>query len=136
MPILNYTTKIEVFTTVGEIQSNLAKHGARKIMLDYDGAGNISAISFVIDTPGGIRGIKLPARPDVVFEVLKKQKVKCDEAQAARIAWRVVKSWVDAQMAILETEMVDMDEIFLPYMLNEKGQTLFEVYQKNQLLLE
>lgn len=31
--------------------------------------------------------------------------------------------------------MVQMDEIFLPYMLNNSGQTVFEVYRKNQLVL-
>lgn len=39
-------------------------------------------------------------------------------------------------MAILESEMVQMDEIFLPYMLNGTGQTVFEAYRNNQLALE
>ena len=38
-------------------------------------------------------------------------------------------------MAILESEMVQMDEIFLPYMIDGKGQTLFQAYRNNQLLL-
>jgi len=32
--------------------------------------------------------------------------------------------------------MVQLDEIFLPYMVNQSGQTLFEAYRSNQLLLE
>ena len=39
-------------------------------------------------------------------------------------------------MAILESEMVQIDEIFLPYMVNNAGQTLFEAYRNNQLMLE
>lgn len=39
VPILNYTTKVDVFTTLGEIQAQLVKHGARKIMQDYDDSG-------------------------------------------------------------------------------------------------
>lgn len=39
-------------------------------------------------------------------------------------------------MAILESEMVQMDEIFLPYMLNRTGQTVFEADRNNQLALE
>ena len=39
-------------------------------------------------------------------------------------------------MAILESEMVQMDEIFLPYMINQDGQTVFEAYRKNQLMLD
>lgn len=136
MPLLNYTTKVDVYTTLGAIQGQLVKHGAKKIMQEYDDQGRIYALSFSVDTPSGQRGIKLPANVDAVHAVLTRQKVKCDREQAERVAWRIVKDWVEAQMAILESEMVQLDEIFLPYMINNSGQTLFEVYRNNQLLLE
>ena len=136
MPLLNYTTKVNVYTTLGEIQAQLVKHGARKIMQDYDEAGNITALTFCIDTPTGIRGIRLPANTEAVHTVLTRQKVKCDREQAERVAWRIVKDWVEAQMAILESEMVQMDQIFLPYMVNNQGQTFFDAYRNNQLRLE
>ena len=136
MPLLNYTTKVDIYTTLGAIQGQLVKHGAKKIMQDYDDNGKIAALSFLIETLVGERGIRLPANVDAVYEVLRRQKVKCDRDQAERVAWRIVKDWVEAQMAILESEMVQMDEIFLPYMINGSGQTLFEAYRSNQLLLE
>lgn len=136
MPILNYTTKVDVYTTLGQIQGILVKHGARKIMQDYDDAGHIRALSFLIDTPTGLRGIRLPANTEAVQRVLAKQKVKCDRDQAERVAWRIVKDWIEAQMAILESEMVQLDQIFLPYMVNDNGQTVFEIYRANQLFLE
>ena len=135
MPILNYTTKVDVFVTLGEIQSRLVKHGAKKIMQDYDDRGRLSALSFLINTPAGPRGIRLPANVDAVQNVLIRQKVKCDREQAERVAWRIVKDWVEAQMAILESEMVQMEEIFLPYMVNGTGRTFFEEYKKNQLFI-
>lgn len=113
MPLLNYTTKVDVYTTLGAIQGQLVKHGAKKIMQDYDDQQRIAAICFLIDTPFGLRGIRLPANVDAVHEVLRRQKVKCDREQAERVAWRILKDWVEAQMAILESEMVQMDEIFL-----------------------
>ena len=136
MPLLNYTTKVNVYTTLGEIQGQLVAHGAKKIVQDYDEDGHIAALSFLIDTPAGPRGIRLPANVDAVHAVLTRQKVKCDRDQAERVAWRIVKDWVEAQMAILESEMVHMDEIFLPYMVNDSGKTLFQVYRNNQLMLE
>lgn len=136
MPILNYTTSVNVFKTLGEIQMQLVKHGAKKIMQDYDDDGNIVALSFLVDTPTGPRGIRLPANVDAVHAVLTRQRIKCDREQAERVAWRIVKDWVEAQMAILESEMVQMDEIFLPYMVNGSGQTLFQAYRDNQLMLE
>ena len=136
MPLLNYTTKVDVYSTIGSIQGILVKHGAKKIMQDYDDNGHITALSFMVDTPAGPRGIRLPANALAVQRVLEKQRVKCDFDQAERVAWRIVKDWIEAQMAILESEMVQMDEIFLPYMIvNNSGQTLFERYRDNQLML-
>lgn len=43
MPILNYTTQISSFKTVAEIQQILVKHGAKRIVQDYDENGAISA---------------------------------------------------------------------------------------------
>lgn len=136
MPLLNYTTKVDVYTTVGAIQGCLVKHGAKKIMQDYDDENRLVSLSFMINTPVGPRGIRLPANVDAVHKVLTRQKDKCDREQAEKVAWRILKDWVEAQMAILESEMVQMDEIFLPYMVSGTGQTLFEVYRNNHLMLE
>lgn len=139
MALLNYSTSIDVHKTLGEIQKNLVQHGARKLMYDYDENGRIQALCFSILTPDGERGIKLPANVPAIYEVLKQQKrsgkikIKPDYEQAERVAWRIIKDWVEAQMAILESQMVVFEEIFLPYMVNNKGQTFFQAYQQKQL---
>jgi len=46
---------------------------------------------------------------------------------AARVAWRICKDWIEAQLAIVDAEMADMMEIFLPYAQTESGETLYEV---------
>lgn len=135
MPILNYTTKVDVYETIGAIEGKLAKHGARKIMKEYDDDGEIFALSFMVNTPTGSQAIRLPANVDAVHKVLLRQKVKADRAQAARVAWRIVKDWVEAQLAIIEAEMVTMDEIFLPYMLVDDRRTVYQAYLSNQLRL-
>lgn len=136
MPLLNYTTKVDIFTTLGQIQGMLVKHGAKKILQEYDDNGQVEAVSFMINTPVGIQAVRLPANVDAVQRVLTKQKVKCDRAQAERVAWRIVKDWVEAQMAILESEMVTMDEIFLPYMIDKSGRTVYQLFATNVLLLD
>lgn len=100
MPLLNYTTKVDVYTTLGTIQGQMVKHGARKIMQDYDDDGHITALAFMVDTPAGLQEIRLPANVDAVHAVLIRQKVKCDREQAERMAWRIVKNWGETQMAI------------------------------------
>ena len=57
MAIKNYTTKVDAYTSIGEIQGALARHGATKIMIDYDN-GKPQAIAFGIDTPAGPRGFR------------------------------------------------------------------------------
>ena len=47
-------------------------------------------------------------------------------AQALRVSWRIVKDWVEAQMAIVDTKMVTLDQVFLPYVIMPDGRTLYE----------
>ena len=55
MAIKNYTTEVEVYKSLGEIQGALAGHGARKVMVDYNAAGQPTGIMFAIETPAGPR---------------------------------------------------------------------------------
>ncbi len=133
MALLNYTTQIEALKTTGEIQGILAAHGARSIKTDYTNDGQIEALSFLVLTPQGEVAIRLPVDPEAVLKVLTRQnrlgrvpKRYLSKAQAVRVAWRIVKDWVAAQMAILETEMVKMEQIFLPYVVTPGGRTLYE----------
>lgn len=135
MPIKNYTTKVDVYQSLGEIQGALAKNGARKIMIDYDEKGNPVGVTFGINTPQGSLGFLLPANIEGVLRVFAKQKIKTDRAQAERTAWRNIRDWVLAQMAFVEAGNVEVDEVFLPYLTDGKGRTLYQVYQSGQLLL-
>ena len=135
MPIKNYTTKVDVYQSLGEIQGALAKNGARKIMIDYDEKGNPVGVTFGINTPQGSLGFLLPANIEGVLKVFAKQKIKTDRSQAERTAWRNIRDWVLAQMAFVEAGNVEVDEVFLPYLTDGKGRTLYQVYQSGQLLL-
>ncbi len=50
---------------------------------------------------------------------------------AARVAWRIIKDWVAAQLAIVESGMVEIAEVFLPYQLVADDKTVFDVMQRN-----
>lgn len=134
MPIKNYTTKIDVYTSVGEIQGALARSGADKIVVDYDN-GNPIAIEFAMNTPAGMRGFTLPAAVDGTLRAFSKQKVRADREQAERTAWRNIRDWVLAQIALIESCDVPADQIFLPYLTDKKGTTLYEAYINGQLML-
>ena len=135
MPIKDYTTKIDVYTTIGQIQGTLVKHGARRILQEYDQGGFPQTICFEIDTPQGLRAIRLPARVEGIQKTFQRDKARADMAQAQRTAWRIIKDWVDAQMAFIDSLMTSLEEVFLPYMIADENQTVFEKYQNQQLLL-
>lgn len=142
MAILNYTTTVDSFKTASEIEYILMKHKAKSIMKNYDGE-SITGLSFLIDTGFQQIPVRLPVKVDECLEVLKREKknsprssIKATREQAERVAWRILKDWIEAQMALLDIEMVEMQEIFLPY-IEIQGQTIYEkLEQKNFLLLE
>ncbi len=141
MPLLNYTTQIEASKTVGQIHGILVAHGARSILTNYDNQGQIESLSFEVETPHGIAHIKLPINVEAVLRVMMRSDSRVprrlvNRTQATRIAWRIVKDWVEAQMAILETEMVKMEQIFLPYIQTQNGETLFEVFEARKMLTQ
>jgi len=136
MALLNYSTKIPAGKTAAEVQQDLAKHGAKRVMLDYGDGGEPEALTFQVLRGEESLAFKVPVRPDLVLKVLEKQyragqlrshMPRPTKEHAVRVAWRIIKDWVEAQMAILETEMVTMEEVFLPYLLDSKGQTLYQV---------
>ena len=127
MAIKNYTSGVDVFTSLGEIQGALAGHGARQIMVEYDEKGRPTGVTFSIDTPTGRRGFMLPANIDGVLLVFKQQKIKDDRDQAERTGWRNLRDWVLAQMAIIE--------VFLPYLTDGHGNTLYTLYSSGTLRL-
>lgn len=135
MPIKNYTTKMDVFESLGEIQGALAKNGARKIMVDYDADGRPIGITFGLQTKQGGMLFQLPANTPGVMAAFARQKIKVDKDQAERTAWRNIRDWVLAQMAFVEAGNVQVDEVFLPYLTDGKGRTLYQAYQTGQLLL-
>ena len=53
------------------------------------------------------------------------------------MAWRIIKDWIEAQLAIVEAEMVEMAEVFLPYAVTKSNKTLYQdvIENKSDMLL-
>ena len=102
MPIKNYTTKVPVAQTVGEIQTLLATHGARRIMMDYEEDGSVKAVTFGLEIRGVLQGFRLEAKANGVINCLKSSRCSCNQKQAERIAWRNIKDWIAAQVALYQ----------------------------------
>lgn len=137
MPIPKFTTKVDVFKTLSEIQKILVSHGCQKIVFDNKN-GLPVALTFSIEWQGSLVAFCLPCNFEGILKAMKKDKVQkslCTEEQAIRVGWRILKSWVEAQLAIVESEMVMLPEVFLPYAVTKNGDTLFKHIQSNNSLL-
>lgn len=132
--LLNYTTEIAVDKTIGEIYSILARNKTTAIMSEFDGAENIVALSFKAKTEFGEMAFRLPANVQAASKALNDQvqqrliprKFYNDVPQARRVAWRIVRQWIEAQMALIQLGQVKLEQVFLPYAQNQSGQTLYE----------
>lgn len=135
MGTLNYTTTITPDKTVGEMHSLLARQGASAIATRYADRQPV-ALSFTLDTPTGAQAFTLPANVDGVEHLLTRQSRSrtigrryANRGQAERTAWRVLKAWLEAQLALVEAEMVTLDQVMLPYMHVDGDRTLYDAYR-------
>lgn len=138
MALLNYTTKIDSFKTISEISQLLARAGASAVMHDYDQNGYIIALSFKIRMGDKEIAFRLPTDWRPVLQVLQEQRVPRSlqtQEQALRVAWRITKDWIAAQVAFIETSMVTTAQVFLPYAVTNSGQSLYEYIGQNTNLL-
>lgn len=141
---LNYTTAIPVHQTVTECQSILARAGASSASLHFDD-GQPVGLSFSLKTPHGIRDFMLPVNIDGMQRVLAEAERKgafeaarkrpgtyTSREHAARVAWRVLKDWLEAQLALIAARMVTIEEIMLPWLRVDDGQTLYQAYRDRE----
>lgn len=141
--IKNYTTDVPTERTVSEIQKILSQNGARGIALEYDGNGNIKDIFFKIILHEKELPFRLPAKAERVYAALhgdasygyKERYDKQWHAEAERIAWRICKTWLEAQVTLINLEQAKIEEVFLPYLIISGSKTLFETMEENQFLL-
>jgi len=141
--LLNYTTEIKVDKTLIEIEKMLVDAGAQRILKEYDTDGNITTLSFMIQTDKGLIPIRMPMNVKAVMQVINTQtdeytksrsgsRLKVpkryynDWEQARRVGWRIIKDWLESQLALIQLQMVKIQEIFLPYIIGIDGKTVYE----------
>ena len=144
---LNYTTTVPAHQTVAECQSILAAAGAASVAIHYEG-GEPAGLSFQLRTPHGPRNFTLPVNVDAMrvrlaksrregaFDSLHASYAKLASYQtrehATRVAWRVIKDWLEANLALIAAEMATIDEVMLPYLHVDEERTLWQAYQERE----
>jgi hypothetical protein len=136
---LNYTTTIDADKSAGECIGRLASHGASAIGITYVKAFP-TGLRFSIETAWGERHYTLPVNVEGTHRALARAyqagKISPRFAtldQAKRVAWRVLKHWLEAQLALIEAGVAEMQQVMLPYMqVDEVGTTLWDRYLDNE----
>lgn len=135
MPILNYRTRVAPERTVGEIQKMLVAHDADAVVTRYENRIPVG-ISFRLPTPYGVRDFTLTVDADGVYRVLDRDpKLTASQRTHERaewIAWRVLKDWLEAQLALIEAGMATIDKVMLPYMHISGELTVYDAYRERE----
>ena len=136
---LNYTTTVDPDKTAMECIAVLTKHGASKVAISLGEDRVPDGLEFVVKTAFGPRGYSLPVNTDGAVKVLRQawrdgkiQRRFAEPAQARRVAWRTMKDWLAAQMALIEVGMVDLPQVMLPYMRIDDEHTLYHAWLENE----
>jgi hypothetical protein len=140
MALLNYSTEVPATRTVSQIIDILVKANAQRVLAEYTDQ-RPSGVAFQLHTAYGDRYYSLPVNVLAVEKVIRRYGSGVPPrfktyAQAERIAWRILKDWLEAQVALIQTEMVALDQVLLPYMrVDEIGTTVYDQYRDQQLAL-
>lgn len=141
--LLNYTTTIPVAKTIAEMQQMLVAAGALEISQRY-ADGKAVGLTFTAPTQYGPQQFILPVDVDAVRTILLKGKPRTAKStskaysyeQAERVAWRVARSWLEAQLAMIQIGLAKIDQIMLPYMNVGGEQTVYDKYLESQQYLQ
>lgn len=139
MPIKNYTSRVPADRSIQEIQKSLVKHGATGVLYEYEkDTGRIAALKFKLDVKGSVVGFSLPVNWRRFQECIKRDGISKwrDDDYVYRVAWRNIRDWVLAQMALYETQIVELPQVFLPFAVAKDGKTIYEKVSDGNLLLD
>ncbi len=130
MALKNYTTKVPANRSVQEIQEMLIGAGASGVLTEFEqGTGRIAALSFQISFEGKKMSFKLPLQWRNAQEVMRQEgnPRASDDDYSYRVAWRILRDWVDVQCALIAIKQVQLQQVFLPYAVYKNGKTVYEV---------
>lgn len=126
-PILNYTTSVAATRTVSEITALLVKKQAVSINTQYEN-GKAVALTFVVKIGDNLVPFRMCPN---VQGVARKLPNRNDVQRAERVAWRILLRWVEAQMAMVESNQAELGQVFLPYAVDPSGETFWQAFQQS-----
>ena len=137
LKLLSETTEVPAEASATEIMRELVSAGALEVTTHYRD-GRIHGLHWRMPVHGTQAHFVMPARESGVYQVLaSRYKTFVSEErkrelweQAHRIAWRHLLKWVQAQIAIVRTGVLEPGELFAGFLVEpgSSGQTLFQAF--------
>jgi hypothetical protein len=144
-PLLNYTTEVPAGRSIAEITQILQEGGAQAIVLENAPDHTVSSVSFLMTTTFGRIPFKLPVNVPAVMATLNDEirtedaiankrsryrrklprNLLNNRAQAERVAWRIAKDWLEAQLALAQIGSAKFEQIMLPF-ADMKGKSFYQ----------
>ncbi len=122
-------TEVPAEKSALQIEDMLREHGCEKIGKTFE-SGRIKAIYFQIATPEAAMPFTLPVNVEAVYQLLYDEKNSSSRVyyidkkmeqrlhdQSERTAWRIIWHWLKSQLALIQTQMVTVTQVFFAYML-------------------
>ena len=96
-----------------------------------------TSISFRIATEFGLLTFRLSANIDAVYLILHRSRLIAPRLrtrpQAARVAWRIIRQWLDTQLAMIQAGLVGLEQVMLPFAQDSSGLTLYECMAQQKI---
>lgn len=140
---LNYTTKVASSVTLAEVHDLLREHGADAVATAYTDR-RVTGVQFHFQGHAYDLPVDVDAMQRVLDHAVTSGPLKGTHANktalrsrdhAERVAWRVVKDWLEAQLALVAAQQVPLDEVMLPYLITVTGRPLRTEWRDHPLAL-
>jgi len=130
----NYTSTVPVSKTISRIEEILAEFGAKAIGKNYE-QGKVASITFQISMHGRDHLVRLPAKPNAVYEALRSEIKRPHNGtldrlknQSERTAWKIQQDWLEIELTNVRLNQKKRLEVFLSYLWDGQ-QTYFELWE-------
>lgn len=133
MNLKNYTSEVSAYASISMIEKCLVTAGATNISKQYDD-GICTAVTFRMMIGTRPLFFQLPAKASACFDVMWKEVKKPHKdtkrrimEQSERTAWKIVRDWVEVQLAMIQLEQAEPLQVFLPYVYDPaKNETFYD----------
>jgi hypothetical protein len=137
---LNWSTTVSADRSAMECIQILIKHGASNVGISLGEDKVPDGLDFVVTTPWGPQQYTLPINMRGTEKALKnawrEHRIEprfATPEHARRVAWRVIKDWLESQLALVEAGVADLPQVMLSFMKVSVDQTMYEAVVEQRM---